>query len=134
VGVLIGEPTALSGKLNVSKYQGFDAALAWSLRNISTFYLHLDYLKRFYLISGIDFGEMPLYLGFGGRIGFTKYSGDKVYHSDTKVLVGGRIPAGIMLQLYNFPMEFFLETAFIVDFLPETAIDLNLGLGLRFCF
>ncbi len=134
-GIILGEPTALSGRLNFSKYDGFDLAVAWSLRNVSRFYIHSDYLRRFYVIKGISGGEMPFYLGFGGRVGFETYHDDSFYHSETRsLLVGARLPAGIMFQLTHFPMEFFLETAFIVDFLPETAIDLNLGLGLRFCF
>ena len=52
-GVMIGEPTALSGRLNFSKYDGFDLAIAWSLRNVSRFYVHSDYLRRFYFIKGI---------------------------------------------------------------------------------
>ena len=67
VGVILGEPTGLSGKYWISPERAFDVALAYSfLEDNKSFAFHADHL---YHMEGIidQHYKMPLYYGFGVR-------------------------------------------------------------------
>ena len=44
LGVMIGEPTGISGKYWLSPANAIDFAVAWSFANDANFHLHTDYL------------------------------------------------------------------------------------------
>lgn len=123
LGVIIGEPTGLAGKLWLTKTTAVDGALAWSLKREANFLFHADYLYHNFGLIKIKKGTMPVYYGFGGRVKFRHES-----------KLGIRIPVGIEYLFPKAPFDIFFEIAPIVNLLPSTSADLNAALGLRFFF
>ena len=122
-GVILGEPTGLTGKAWMSHQNAVDFGLAYSFRNKGYFHLHADYLWHFpNVIQSTE--RIPLYAGLGGRFAAGKGSG----------IFGIRIPFGIAWWLRSAPLEVFLEIAPIVDLAPATELSGNGGIGARFYF
>jgi hypothetical protein len=123
VGVILGEPTGLSGKVWVSKQNAIDMGLAYSFRSDGYFHLHGDYLWHLpHVIQAEE--RFPLYMGIGGRLAFGDGSG----------IFGVRIPFGIAFWLRSAPIEFFIEAVPILDLAPATELRGNGGVGARFYF
>jgi hypothetical protein len=122
-GIILGEPTGLSGKYWVSPTNAVDAGVAWAFTKKGFFHLHGDYLWHF--VDAIESTErFVLYAGVGGRLGF----------GDDKTRVGVRIPGGIAFWPKGAPIDVFLEVAPILDLIPATKLSGNGGLGIRYFF
>ena len=127
VGLVSGEPTGISGKMWVSDNTAVDGAVAWSLVKDRRMHIHADwlvhnwtYLKDKY---DVETGEIPLYYGIGGRIRF-----------DDDVRIGARFVLGISYIFADAPFDIFLEIAPILDVAPETAVNINSAIGVRYWF
>jgi hypothetical protein len=124
LGIIVGEPTGLSGKLKLSEVNSFDGAIGWSFNKYSAFHLHADYLFNVVKL-GYDF---PLYVGVGGRIKLS--SGDK--GDDSRL--GIRIPIGVVYQPASKPFDIFFETVPILDLVPSSEFNWNAAAGVRYYF
>lgn len=131
VGIIAGEPTGISLKKWVSKTRAFDLAAAWSFSENKSFQIHADYLfHNFSLLRSNDFkGRLPVYYGVGGRI---KLRNTGPNNEDTSV--GLRIPLGVSYQFADAPLDLFVEVVPILDVAPDTELDLNAAIGIRFYF
>ena len=125
VGLIIGEPTGLSGKLWTGSTTAFDVGVAWSFRKDGHMHLHADYLYHNFSYLESDRGYVPVYLGIGGRVRFWEHD---------KSEVGLRFVAGVEYYDDEFPFTVFLEIAPVLDLAPETEMDFNGGLGVRYLF
>ena len=130
LGVILGSPTGISMKSVIDNKHSVDAALAYSLVEDMGLEFHADYLvDRAYSFStntGIPF---ELFYGIGGRVASIKkgkYSND--------LALGPRAPIGLTYKMNDPKIEFFLELALVLDVIPETNLDLEGGVGLRFRF
>lgn len=123
LGVILGEPTGVSVKGWISSQSAFDAAFAWSFRRDGFLHMHADYLWHFQDIVNTSQRVNP-YIGIGGRIAAR----------DGSAVVGARIPFGIAWIPSDSPVDIFLEIAPIIDLTPDTEINANGGLGIRFYF
>jgi len=126
LGVIIGEPTGPSFKVWTSSKTAIDGAVAWSLEGDNDMHLHADYLFHDYNVAKVDKGSFPLYYGIGGRILFHDGNQDNQ--------VGVRIPVGMSYLFANSPVELFFEIVPIVDLTPNTELDFNGGVGVRYYF
>jgi len=124
VGILLGEPTGLSGKYWVTGNTAVDLGVAWSFGEGGNFHLHGDYLFHNFDFFDVDSGSLPIYVGIGGRV--------RLEDDDSRV--GLRVAIGLEYILESNPFSFFFEVAPIVDFLPETEADVNGGIGVRYIF
>jgi hypothetical protein len=123
IGVILGEPTGISGKIWTSQQNAVDAGLAYSFRRKGYFHLHADYLWHFpHVIQSAE--RFPLFAGIGGRVAAGRGSG----------IFGIRIPFGLAYWVRSAPVEVFLEVAPIVDLAPATEVSGNGGIGARFFF
>ena len=123
LGILIGEPTGVSGKAWISHRNAIDAGVAWSFRHKGFIHLHADHLWHFPdIIQSSE--QFTLYTGIGGRLGVGR--GDGVF--------GVRIAGGLALWPSHAPIEIFLELAPILDLVPATELSANGGIGVRFFF
>jgi len=130
LGVILGEPTGLSGKLWLDRTDAIDAAAAWSFGNHEAFQLHADYLiHRYDVFEGIDpaYGKLPLYFGIGGR--FKSHGG-----RDDRAIAGVRVPVGVTYLFARVPFDVFGEVVPTLDVAPETEVRLNVAIGGRFYF
>jgi len=122
LGVILGEPTGVSGKTWISGKHAVDAVVAWSFRSKGSFHLHADYLWHFGdAVSSSE--RFVLYAGAGARL--ATFSGTSV---------GVRIPFGIAWWPRNTPIDLFGEIAPIMDLAPATEVRLNGGIGIRYFF
>jgi hypothetical protein len=123
LGIILGEPTGISGKTWVSERNAFAATVAYSFRRKGYFHLHADYLWHFpEAIKSSD--RLALYGGIGGRLSSGRGAG----------ILGMRIVGGLAWYPRGSPLEIFAEFAPIFDFAPATELSANGGLGIRFYF
>ena len=135
LGIMVGAPTAISGKYFYASDKAFDFGVGtiryW--RHRSGLHLHADHLWHpVSLVSNASF-EMPLYLG----VGFRLFNFDDADY-DGATAIGVRVPVGIAFDLNNVPMDVFFELAvvadFIVDYRDDYGGDLEGALGFRYYF
>lgn len=125
LGVLAGEPSGVSAKLWLSGTTAVDAGAGWSFVDPDGFQLHGDFLFHLFNLFHAGNGELPLYLGVGGRVKF-------VEHGDNRAGIRG--PVGLSYLIPNSHLELFAEVAPILDVAPSTRLEWNGGLGLRYYF
>ena len=123
LGVILGEPTGISGKYWVSTRNAIDGGMAWSFRNEGFFHLHADYLWHFPLQTH-SAERFNFYTGVGGRFGAQAHD----------ALLGVRFVGGFALWPRNTPIDIFVEFAPILDLVPATEMSANGGIGARFFF
>lgn len=122
IGIILGEPTGLSGKYWTSNKTAIDGGLAWSFGRGGSLHIHGDYL--WHVFDVFKTKEMiPLYFGLGGRIRFANTA-----------RLGIRIVGGIDYMVQTVPLDVFLELAPIMDLAPATELRFNGGIGARFFF
>lgn len=123
LGVILGEPTGISGKGWVSEANAFDLGVAWSFRHKGFFHVHSDYLWHFKDVFKST-ERFVLYSGIGARLGVGK--GDGIF--------GIRVVGGIAYWPHRAPIDVFLEIAPILDLAPATELTANGGIGIRYFF
>ncbi|HEX2957604.1 MAG TPA: hypothetical protein VHO70_12290 [Chitinispirillaceae bacterium] len=123
LGVLIGEPMAISGKYWLSKLIGIDAGVGWSFDENGKLDVLGDILVHPYYIP-VDIGDLPTYLGAGAT--FQVGDGDS--------FLGVRFPIGAQLLLAGFPISVFGEIVPVMEVLPDMGFRLEGGAGIRFAF
>ena len=124
IGIIVGEPTGISGKYWLSEKNAVDGGLAWSFIKGGSLHLHADYL--WHLFNKIQTSQrIPVYFGIGGRMKFR--SGENAH-------VGVRIVGGVDWFLDDAPIDVFVELAPVMDLIPATELGLNGGIGVRFFF
>lgn len=122
LGVVLGEPTGISGKLWLSGTSAVDAVVAWSFTD-PAMSVHADYLFHFLDLISVEKGRLPFYVGIGAAVGLS---------ADPDV--GVRIPAGVSYLFDTAPLDVFLEVAPILLLFPETTFDFSGGIGIRYYF
>ena len=123
LGVILGEPSGISGKSWLSKKTALAGAVAWSLESDEALHVHLDHLFHDFDSMPVEQGTMALYYGFGGRIKFADES-----------TISIRIPIGLNYLFEAAPMDVFLEIVPMLDLIPRTEVNLNGGIGIRYFF
>jgi hypothetical protein len=122
VGVILGEPTGISGKAWIGQLSAIDLALAWSFVAEGRIYVHADY-QQYFDFGQPDAGRLLFYGGIGGKL----YVG-------ADVELGVRLPLGVLYEIEQIPLEVFLEVAPGISIFPATALDFGGGLGVRYRF
>jgi hypothetical protein len=131
LGIILGAPTGLTGKVWIDKINAWDFALgsfgyeAGPGYGFYGFVAHADYLWHRYGVFGEkgSYGaqRVPLYLGVGGVIA-------------SPVMVGVRGVAGVT-YISDQPFDFFVEAAPTLGaFNGYMAFGIDFGLGGRFYF
>jgi hypothetical protein len=115
LGVILGEPTGLSGKLWLRGNTAIAGAAAWSFIDEVAVQSHVDIL-----LHSFRGGIRPHY-GVGVRVRLEE---------DRKA--GVRFPLGLTYIFEELPFDFFIEVAPIVDLAPETEFVVNGAIGFRY--
>ncbi len=123
LGVILGEPTGIGGKLWTGRGTAIDGAVAWSFNKKSSMHVHGDFLLHKFRLSEVEKGELLPYYGIGGRIKF---------EDDSRL--GVRFPLGIDYLFEKSPFDIFLEIVPILDLAPSTDFSLNVAIGFRYFF
>ncbi len=129
LGIIVGHPTGLSGKLWLTPTSAVDAAIAWNFQ-AERFHLHASYLHHFFDAFDISPDRLPLYLGIGGNF---RVRGDDP--GDTGAIRSGlRVPFGISFLSAELPLEGFAEIVPGLRIIPSTEFELWWGIGARYRF
>jgi len=123
LGLILGEPTGLSGKYWISPWSAIDGAFAWSIDKKSGVQIHSDYLWHNYQIISVIKGKLPIYYGIGARI---------VFASDN--IFGVRGVVGLDYLFDGTPLDIFLEIVPVLDLAPKVGFDFNGAIGIRYYF
>lgn len=120
VGVILGAPTGITGKLWLDGSKAVDIGLGWH----SELTVYGDYLWHGWdVLPQPPEGKMPVYLGLGAQV--------RTYRDAE---FGLRAVAGIAYWLPRHPVELFLEIVPVFRLMPGTSVGLDAGLGLRYYF
>ena len=136
LGVIVGEPTGISGKYWFDTRQAIDFAAAWSFSANNSFQFHTDYLRHYpEMIKTPDRwrGKFNAYFGVGGRIKLKEDNNGSGRNNDDDLL-GVRVPGGVTFVFDKVPVELFVEIAPVLDLVPDTDLDVNGATGARFYF
>lgn len=124
LGILVGEPTAVSAKYWTSGSTAFDFGIGYSFEKNSYLNIHTDYL--FHVKNIFETAEnISLYYGPGARLRF-------VENATTRL--GFRFDVGLVWIPRNAPIDVFIEVAPLLDIIPETDFSFNGGIGVRYFF
>ena len=126
-GIIVGEPTGISGKIWMNETKAFDGAVAWSFTDETKLHFHADMLYHNWDVLAdaleVTKGRLPLYYGIGGRV-----------RVEDEARVGARFVVGASYIFPDAPFDIFLELAPIMDIIPKTELNANAGIGCRFWF
>lgn len=125
LGIMLGEPSGLSGKLWTGGVTAFDFGLAWSTGNNSGMALHADYLLHKMDMINVDKGALPFYYGIGFRYRDRDNSDDNF---------GIRVPLGLDYLFAQSAFDVFFEVVPILDLSPDTDFKFNVAIGGRYFF
>jgi len=123
LGIILGEPTGVSGKLWTSGQNAFDFAAAWSFQGEGNLLLQADYVWHIFRLIPVPDGKLPFYVGVGGE----------VILADDPV-IGVRVPLGLDYMFANAPVDIFVELVPILRLAPSTDFDFAGGIGARYWF
>lgn len=126
LGIMVGEPTGISGKFWLSGRSAIDGAVAWSFTDNEAFHLHGDYILHNFSLIKVERGSLPFYFGIGGRIKFQDAPRDDIF--------GVRIPLGLAYLFETAPLDVFIELVPMLDLAPDTDFDIAGSLGVRYFF
>ena len=121
-GVIIGDPTGLTGKYWKSRENAYAFGLAWSLGDDESVQIYGDYLWHRFEITGEP--RTPLYFGVGVWLGSN--------NNDTGL--GVRIPLGVTHIFARDPIDVFFEIVPAISLVPDTDLDVQGGFGIRYYF
>lgn len=123
MGIIAGEPTGISMKAWTTNRTAVDAAIAWSFDE--AIHMHADYLWHFYDRVEVDEGYLPLYIGIGGRAQLHDSGDDEL---------GLRVPFGVSYLFEGAPIDLFAEVAPVMNVAPDTDLEAEGGIGIRYFF
>lgn len=133
LGVILGSPTGISGKLGMSEDHAIDAAIAWDLNGDDEFHIHGDFLWLKNKGIHLDNVFIDWYFGVGGRMVLIDHDHHR-HHDHDDFLLGVRAPIGVSYTFPNPKIELFAELAAVLNLIESTDVDLEGGLGARYHF
>lgn len=126
IGIILGEPSGLSGKYWLNNTNALDFGLGFSFTNFNNSQLQLncDYLWNIYNLFKTS-EKLVIYCGPGIKI-LTGGSND--------AKLGVRGVAGIGWFIKDAPLDVFFEAAPVVYMIPGTVLKIDGGIGARYYF
>lgn len=123
LGVMVGEPTGITGETWLSERTAFDFGAAWSVAGEDRFDLTADHL--WYDFDALDTDDAPIavHYGLGGRVGI---------EDDDEDRFGVRVPVGLTYFVNDARIGLFAQVAPIVDVAPDTNLEVQGGVGARY--
>jgi hypothetical protein len=146
LGLELGEPTGLTGKLFVSSNAALDFGIGYAYQNYyydDGLHIYGDILFHPTVLAHADAFELPFYIGGGIRywdFDFCDPQGICTYRGSA---VGIRVPIGIDFDFNRAPIDIFLQIVPVIDFLhgdyydryrDRTHLAVDPSVGFRFWF
>jgi hypothetical protein len=138
VGVLLGDPSALSGKYFMGPNSAIDGGISFGHHELVVF---ADVLKHFPGKLGNQnafVSSLNPYVGVGPLLAFSDGDNDHNHHvipnDDDDYAIGGRIPIGVEWVDKEIPVGVSLEIAPGAVILPDTNAFIQGGVAVRYYF
>lgn len=146
LGLELGEPSGLTGKVFVSPQAAIDFGIGYAYQNYyyeDGLHLYGDFLLHPTVLAHADAFELPFYIGGGIRyweFDFCDRNGVCTFRGSA---VGIRIPIGIDFDFNRAPIDIFLQIVPVIDFLrgdyyryynDRTHLAVDPSVGFRFWF
>lgn len=132
IGIIVGEPTGICGKLYIKDDQAIQAAVGGAIIG-GGIQAHADYVFHPIILQTRDSFVLATFIGPGVR--FIQYSNGR---DASFVALGLRATGGLLFDFKNVPLDAFLEVAGVFEFAFEdgegAGIALNAGAGVRYYF
>jgi len=124
-GIMVGQPTGLSGKYWLNQVNALDFGLGFSFaKDDSRIHIHADYL--WHSNTSIESSEkFSFYYGPGIKLRSGK-------NDDAQLGIRGVI--GIEWMAAKIPIDVFLEIAPVFNFVPGTSFKVDASFGARYYF
>lgn len=140
LGIMLGEPTGISGKAWTGGNNAIAFGVAWGgWGRGGYFHLHGDYLFHNFNLINVNKGRMALHYGPGIRM--RSWTGDRYWANgrwyDSRgghTRLGVRFPVGLTYMFEGAPVDIFLEASPTLDIVPSTTFDIGAALGFRYFF
>ena len=137
LGIIIGEPTGICGKLYLQDDQALQGALGFTFVT-GGFHAHADYVFHPWILEERDAFTLPAYVGPGVRV--LQHRAGRGADDDFRI--GARAVAGLLFDFKEIPLDVFVEVAGIVEYrfgssdsnINGWGMALNGGLGGRYYF
>jgi hypothetical protein len=115
----------INAKYFLTESHAIDGAVLRRISGNNDYYIWAEYLYHFRSLMTVERGELPVYVGAGGRLLLQENNEDKF---------GIRLPVGLAYEFAGAPVDVFLEVAPIWEVQFGGDFDLEGGLGVRFYF
>jgi hypothetical protein len=136
LGLTLGEPAGITGKVWLDHKNALDFALGWGYYPYHGVALYCDYVHSFF--SLLPAGKYPafeltFYAGIGGKIGGWHYHHDG---DQDGFGLGVRVPVGLTMVFNKAPFDIFLEITPCLEFISPDPFwfDFDAAVGARFYF
>jgi len=131
LGIMLGAPTAISGKLFVGADTAIDFGVGvyYRYRDRDGLHLHGDFLWHPVVLAKTETFWLPLYFGVGARF--------LDLNDNRGNAIGVRVPLGIDFDFETVPLDVFLEVAVILDVIVDNGYDrgdFGGAVGIRYWF
>jgi hypothetical protein len=138
LGLELGEPSGLNGKLFLTPNQALDFGIGeiYNYGPGDGLHLYIDYLWHPKELVQSEAFKLAFYIGVGGRIWFFDY--DNMGNARADVF-GLRVPIGIDFDFNNVPLDVFVQLVPTLDFYHnyrphDVYLDVDFSVGIRFWF
>ena len=138
LGVILGDPTGLSGKYFLGGNDAIDGGLAYGHHELILFG---DYLRHFpgkFGRQNAFVANLTPYVGIGPAFAFgdgnDKHNHRFIHDDDDDFAFGGRIPLGAEWMAPDMPLGVSLEIVPGMVLIPETDAFVQGGLAVRYYF
>ena len=129
VGAILGSPTGVSGHIRMDDRHLLAGALAYNFSKYPGLHISVDYLWDNSYEFSIKSWQWDVYYGLGGRVIAVQSGDDK-----NKTALGVRAPLGTSHTLRDPHIMIFGEIAPVLNFIPNTDLGFDLGVGFRILF
>jgi hypothetical protein len=154
LGLVVGAPTGLTGKLYLDKpfalQMGIGMVRDWGDHpyHDNGLHLHVDLLWHPAMVTSTPSFTMPFYIGVGARLverdDYHRFEG--VWYEDDDTRLGVRMPFGLLMDFNRVPIDVFFELALVLDVVEfdddrddlydddPPDLGFNGGIGVRYYF
>jgi hypothetical protein len=123
LGIIVGKPTGITLKTDISKKHTFDFRIGWALPG-ERFHVACDYIS--YFPKWIEREKWYPYLGIGSRLTMKQEEDTLQFNLGIRV--------GIGVEHVYRELGLFAELYPVVELVPETGLSLEGGIGVRYYF
>lgn len=135
LGIIIGDPTGVSGKYLLSPDHAIDGAVGFGIIGDENFQAHADFLWQF-RVQTWRTAALDLYLGVGPKIGIREGGGGPPGRPgrDEAFLLGARGPFGVSVTFLEAPFDVFVEVAAGLWIIEDVDLHVDVAIGGRYWF